>query len=222
MSKVLVIGGRGNMGSRYCAILKHLKEDAYSVDDEFVSYQLLPCFDAFIIATPTPNHYPMLKMLASLGKPVLCEKPLCEYGYEVKHINYLALQSNTDIRMVCNWEYAFNLVLTRNKDVMIMGDTKIEYDCWKTGNDGLARDCIQLIHLAGPKNITLKQESPVMECLLKTENNPIGYEVNTRHIEESYVLMLSDWLNRSIRVWNLERAFAANQDVLIYQGLVNT
>lgn len=204
--RVLVIGGNGSMGRRYVAILKHLKEDVYFVDNEFTSYQLLPCFDAFVVATPTSNHFPMLKMLASLGKPVLCEKPLCQRGLEIEDIERRAIQSNTDIRMVCNWKYAINLAMTRAQKIAVEGEMEIEYNYFDSGKDGFFWDCIQLIHLAG--RFKYDRTHPAFEAKVN------GIDVTLEHIHASYVLMVSEWLHGDkSKLWNLEDALKATKKV---------
>ena len=212
--KTLLIGYKGNMGRRYAACLDYLGEEWIGVDiDSSDVFEASKECNKAIIATPTDSHLGELHGLYPLGwiGRILCEKPIARTSSKRE-----LYWEGHDLRMVCNWQFAINLVLTRHRDIMVKGETKIEYDCYNTGNDGLAWDCIQLIHLAGPKNITLKNKSPVMECLVRTERNPTGYQITTREIEESYVVMLSNWINDPKSLWGREEIIKAHEEVIEY------
>ena len=212
--KTLIIGNKGNMGSRYAACLNYLGEGFDGIDLGEVSIHLS---NRAIICTPTESHLSLMKKMNRAGINFLVEKPIATTSY---YDVYMGVKDITvDARMVCNWEFAINMVLTGHRDTMVKGNTRVEYDCYNTGKDGVAWDCIQLIHLAGPKNISIKTKSPVMECKVYTEKNPKGYEITTRHIEESYVCMLSSWLNCPEQLWGMPEALQAHMEVLEYMEL---
>ena len=86
--------GIGQMGRNHFKVLRRLGHAVRVYDpdiDEINTHdlvgisifgmeleKLIEWSEAFIIATPTETHYQLLYQLADAGKPILCEKPLCE------------------------------------------------------------------------------------------------------------------------------------------------
>jgi hypothetical protein len=206
--KILLIGSKGNMGRRYAACLSYLGVDFQGID---VGEKSWSDYDRVIIASPTETHLELMEKYRSMGVPYLVEKPIRK-GLFILPKKY----QPSDERIVCNWHFAINHVLADNRDIMVKGETRIEYDCYNTGKDGTAWDCIQLIHLAGPKNITIKTESPVMTCRVYTERNPKGYLITSRDIEESYVAMISAWIQSPEMLWGMDEALRAHEEVIEY------
>lgn len=202
--KVAIIGGLGNMGRRYAAVCRYLGCEVVKVD---LGYVVSDDFDRAIIATPTEDHasrlISMQPIIKPLRRPVLCEKPVVRTLDDLDRIK--SLYEGLPLSMVCNWKYAINSVASRHGQPVVMEKCKIEYDCYNTGKDGIHWDCIQLRHIAG--DLTVNYKSPVMECFVD------GMQVTTRDIEESYVLMVSDWLNGG-NLWGMEDIEASTKKVL--------
>jgi predicted dehydrogenase len=49
-----------------------------------------PAIDAFVIATPTSTHYPLVRAALAAGKHVLVEKPIATRGVEARELTELA------------------------------------------------------------------------------------------------------------------------------------
>lgn len=206
--KIALVGNKGSMGTRYTSILRYLREDVLLADigDPWWDWE----FDRAIICTPTDRHSNDLRMALSMGKPILCEKPICKDSHLVSSLKFNAEQCNVDVRMVSNWLYAVNSVLGRANGyrgkVANMGEMHIKYSNFRTGNDGLFWDCIQPIYLAG--KFTWDTTSPIFEASVDGENIPY------KDLEESYISMMSDWLySESNRLWTLGDAMKATMKV---------
>lgn len=208
---IAVFGGLGNMGRRYVSIVKHLGLSPLVID---IGGSFSGKIDKAIISTPTDTHIGILSQAKS--RYYLCEKPVDKDLGLIQITFDFIKRYGIDFRLCCNWQFAINSVLSDHLDAIVKGEAEIEYDCYNTGNDGTAWDCIQLIHLAGPKNITIKTESPIMRCLVKTKRNPKGYEVTTRDIEVSYVQMIQAWLKFPEQLWGIEESLQAHREVLEY------
>lgn len=192
--KVVIIGSAGNMGRRYCAILKNVfpKIQVVGVDLK----DLWPSkFDKAIIATPTNTHFQICKKLIDKGKTFLCEKPITFRPDQSESI-----QSYANGFMVNNWCYAVPgeyLVATKNN---------VDYDYYSTGKDGLNWDCIQLHGLA--KTIKLNNKSHVFSALIN------GIPINREMIDISYVRMLKDFVGGEYeRLWDLGFAHKLTEKV---------
>jgi hypothetical protein len=212
--KVLVVGSKGSMGRRYCAILRYLQEDVLEADlgDMWWEWE----FDRIIIATPTDRHETDLRAAVLKGKPILCEKPIVKSAAELETLWEDLMPALVDIRMVCNWKYAINLAMVRangNKGkVAVAGEMEIEYNYYDSGKDGFFWDCIQLIHLAG--TFKYDRTRPAFQCLVN------GEAITLEHIHESYVMMVSEWLNGDkAQLWSLEEALTATRKVEVAMRL---
>lgn len=206
--RILVVGARGNMGVRYSTILRYLKEDVLEADQGDAWWRLQ--YDRAIIATPTSRHIDDLEIAIHEGKPILCEKPICKDSEDVEALSLSAKRHGVDARMVCNWKYAINLALMRannNKGkVAVQGEMAITYNYFNSGRDGFCWDMIQPIYLAGVLKYDLTY--PAFEVSVD------GVELTQRHFDESYVLMLSEWLNGDPKqLWSLEDATRATRKV---------
>jgi hypothetical protein len=187
----LVIGGRGNMGRRYCSILEYLKQPYKVLDlDNMEQYpELASICHKFIIATPTDTHLEYIEQLLPFDCPILCEKPLSKDPRKLKEV--LEPYEDPKLSMVVNYGYAFNLSVDDTYRYFEKENghrTHVtSYDYYNSGNDGLIWDCIQLVNLAdGP--ISLKNKSPVWEVMIN------GVPIKREVIDMSYVLMVSDFV----------------------------
>ena len=80
---IVLLGSEGSMGRRYQAIFRHLLVPIVPVD---TAYGPLPATQTLspliassrgvVIATPTAAHAQLLRLMAPLRIPILCEKPI--------------------------------------------------------------------------------------------------------------------------------------------------
>lgn len=178
---ILLIGNRGSVGRRYSAILDYLGADWVGYDSAWdANPPVLPRFDKFIVATPTPTHYGVVSELPR-DRPVLCEKPLASSFQDAKE-----MADSREGYIVSNYRYALG-----------DGPHLIEYDFFNTGKDGLRMDCCQLLML--DRNAVLRNKSPYWT--LKDNGETVPYET----IERSYVYMLRDFVDGNYeRLWSFK------------------
>lgn len=197
---ILLIGSRGNMGSRYAAILNHfgLHFDGVDIND-FINVN--KHYDRIIIATPTDTHIEMLRYCKTHFKktPILCEKPISTYIHEIKDFDF------KDVYMVNN--YVFMLQMN---PIRVSTDPITHYDYFKTGSDGLAWDCIQIINLAEGK-ITLGCTSPKWQPIIN------GLQLTPNMIDQSYLEMVWDFTHGMRYQWGEDEIKQAHQKVMEYQ-----
>lgn len=179
---ILVVGHLGNMGRRYRAILDYLGErwlGADVADPEFSMTRMLDYADSsdgVIIASPSKTHLQMAYLLATAGRPILCEKPITNDLDALSRLLGTIGDSHAHLDMV--YQY---------KELDHEGDGETVYDYYKHGGDGLYWDCIQLIGLArGP--ITLRETSPVWTCKLN------GRVLSIAEMDWAYIRMIKNWL----------------------------
>lgn len=203
--KILVLGSKGSMGQRYCAILRHLKEEVIEADIGDVRWHEWK-FDRAIVATPTDAHLGACSLLARMSRDFLCEKPVDKNAFHISILADDCKRWGADARMVSNWKYAINAALLRVGKVAVMGEMEIEYNYYNSGKDGFFWDCIQPIYMAG--RFKYNRTSPVFDC--KVNGNPVTLD----DFSQSYLLMVSEWLHGDKeRLWSLEDAWKANRKV---------
>ncbi len=174
LSRPLLLGYKGSIGSRYAAILRTLGVEYAGVDE---GDPAPASFDSVIIATPTPLHAEHLAQCARYGVPIMVEKPLATSLPFALEICDLLDTERVKVRMVNQYRHL--------PDEGEEGETT--YDYYRSGKDGLKWDAISLVALARGK-VTLKQESPVWRCRLN------GVLVTYPMIENAYVDMIQDFL----------------------------
>lgn len=171
------------MGKRYQAILKYLDQEHLCWDikhDEHTweipsDRKFLDKADNFIIASPTPTHLAWVRQLDSLGKPILCEKPLSTNLEEVREI----LDCKSPLSMMAQYQHLV-------KSIYPDGDEST-YNYFRHGNDGLKWDCFQIIAMAdGP--VSLGDTSPIWECKIN------GHEVVPSSMDRAYVIAVGYFL----------------------------
>lgn len=181
MKSVMVLGGAGNMGRRYCAVLRHLGILPVPIDvaDGSISKleRSMTSVQGIIIATPTGSHVNDIAQVSPFGLPILCEKPISTNIARVWSALAIAKHTQTPLSMV-------------NQYVMLTDPTdsgESYYDYWNHGRDGLLWDCISVIALARGK-ITLGEDSAFWRCAIN------GRRLSPADMDEAYIEMIRDWV----------------------------
>ena len=173
--KICLVGGRGNMASRYRAILRMFGHETVSWDlDEKPD---LGSVDRFIVCTPTPTHFDVLMEIIPLGKPVLCEKPVSTVPEELETIGIRAQLYDTPVQMVMQYIFLWNP----------KSDGPSHYDYFKHGPDGVPWDMMQCVAMARGE-VSLGEESPIWDCVIN------GQRLNIAAMDFAYVEMIKHWL----------------------------
>lgn len=184
--KILVIGGLGNMGKRYCTILDYLNVD-YGIYDKKMfktSLKKYKLYDGFIICTPTRTHFEIIKELRKYKKPILCEKPITK---SVKEIAEILSWDDINLRMINQYEYFFK---DETVDQVQVGRRQDHYNYFKTGEDGILWDCINVIGTNHCKDLWKKNDSPIWKCQIR------GKTLNIADMDHAYIWNVKDWLEK--------------------------
>ena len=169
--RIVVIGAKGNMGSRYCFYLRYLGCDVVEVDLDS-GHTPMNC-DGILIATPTENHIDHIRVAAEFNKPILCEKAISK---DLKLVTDIC-EADINLRMINQYGY-FDLLYES-------GAT--HYNYFRTGNDGLNWDCINIIGIAR-NEVYISNRSPVWTCCINGRRASLG------DMDRAYLWNLQDWL----------------------------
>jgi hypothetical protein len=178
MKHIAIIGGKGNMGRRYGAVLDHLgvKHTAFDKDD-WMHARETAGITGVIIASPSDSHFENLDQYsANKDIPILCEKPVVKDEKQLEQI----LSWGLKLTMVNQYSYLI--------DKSVGSGDITYYDYWNTGKDGLEWDCINIIGAAKNKKAFINNKSPVWRCALN------GQILNSSEMDQSYIDMVKDWL----------------------------
>lgn len=194
MIRPVVIGADGNMGRRYCSVLRYLgfAPIEYDITPRCASVdlrELLKTAEKVIITIPTDYHLMAIaEVLENAPKTVhvLCEKPVVKTEIELQSL----LEFRREIFMVNQYAH-----LTEFNEFSTAKDTT-HYSYYKSGDDGLPWDCVQLIQLAN-SSITLDNESPWWKCYIN------GVSIDLRHMDTAYIRMITDFMGPMQRMWGL-------------------
>jgi hypothetical protein len=182
--KICIVGGKGNMATRYRCILSMLGVDSVSWDID--ENHDLSDVTGFIVATPTPTHFDVLQKLLPMQKPILCEKPVTKSKEELETIGRLAALYNTPFTMVAQYCWLVDPALTGPS----------HYDYFKHGPDGMPWDMFQIISLA-KQEVQVGETSPVWDCMIN------GQQLNLAAMDFAYIEMMRSWLqNPSSQPWD--------------------
>ncbi len=201
--KCLVVGGLGNMGRRYCAILKYLGVEYDIFDTANPMMATAPNDNPVthcIIATPIKEHVADILQGVVYIENILCEKPITKNIKDFKRLE--KFKDHCDLRMVCNFAFA------HPSQQYQPGCNLIDYNYYNTGKDGYW-DYIQLIYLAS--QLTIKTTSPWFNVTIGMR--PITLDM----IAESYIRMIRTWLDKPEKLWGLEQAKAATEKVIAWE-----
>lgn len=201
--KVFIYGIKGNMGQRYKSILEYLGHEVYGQDLGERKAEDLKACHAIIIASPTTQHMLHIHnlLIDQEQRPILCEKPfICDEDKfdDLQDLIADCEEEKMKLSMVSQYDYL--------ADRIAKGPTL--YDYFKTGKDGLAWDCINIIWNAKGK-IKLKNKSPEWHCILN------GVELKIEEMDWAYVKMLQDWL-KDPYVSQYKRIIKSHKKVLEY------
>lgn len=177
---IYLIGSKGNMGRRYASILNYLDRrfvgiDVHNMKEMNEAMKNFPP-SHLIIATPTEKHIDALLYYDHYDAKILCEKPIIKRKEDLS----LLLEVKSKFYMVNNYEYI--------PSISDNGTMETSYNFFNSGKDGLIFDCSQIIRLA-KKGFTLKRHSPIWEVRIN------GEKLAVDGINESYILMITDFLN---------------------------
>jgi len=198
MSKpTLIVGYKGQIGTRYQAVFNYLKAPWIGVDIDCVIPDPNDYGDV-LVCVPTDYHFNSSLFYAEDDKRVLCEKPISMEDGQIESL----IKTEYKISMVNNWWWAIKIRFGHMPRVKI-----IEYNYYNTGKDGMAWDCIQPIFIAD--RVIIKTDSPVFQCHVN------GQELTRFFFDASYVEMIKAWLAGD-NLWTLEQALEANQKVRQY------
>lgn len=178
----LVIGAAGSMGKRYCSILKSLKQPYVGLDKES-SFETIvgtaKMCERIILCTQTDLHGRFLRKLIPLSIPILCEKPIVKDTFELEKILELTEKHSTHFTMM--FQYGELIKYPHKKS----GPSSYNY--FRTGNDGLIWDCLQIIALAND-TIELKNESPIWKCKIN------GTSLKSSDMDYAYLSFVQKWI----------------------------
>lgn len=187
---ILVVGYKGNMGKRYTSILDYLGKSWTGVDygDDWPEEE----FKGVLIATPTSNHLDDIYKASKYNCPILCEKPICIGIPEVEYVKDRLTMVN---------QYAY---LHRKGN-----EGRTYYNYFKTGSDGLAWDCINIVGLA-KSTVILSNNSPYWFCIIN------DFILDISKMDDAYIAMVSDWLAHKLP--NYDYLMEAHKKVLAYEA----
>lgn len=180
--KVYIFGREGNMGSRYAAILRHLGHTVTGNDleDDLVEADIMES-DAIIIATPTDTHLEFIAHCFDYKKPILCEKPLINHPDNIENLReFLDLASSEEVKLSMVSQYDYYQVDNINPGLTA-------YNYYRTGKDGLAWDCINIIWRSKSR-VLLNNTSPIWLCSIN--GTPLRIDL----MDYAYIQMIDSWL----------------------------
>lgn len=198
----LLVGGLGNIGRRYQAILKHIGEPYEVFDSALDTEPDIKVFDRWIIASPTDTHTEWCGRAIAFRKPFLVEKPLSKNADECYIIADAAKRAGVIGCVVCNYKYAIAEHINLAKKAQ-----SLTYDYYNHGKDTLEWDCCQIIYL--DEKAELLTQSPIWT--LKVNDKRIPYS----DVESSYIDMVADFVEGDYdNLWSLEDGIRMTESVI--------
>jgi len=187
------------MGRRYDQILQKMGVSFRSADAEFDGD--VDGITKVIIATPTATHRHYIEFFNERKIEILCEKPVVKSVDEICALEKLV---RVPFRWVCNWRFVYP------SGIYYSDTCAIDYHNSRTGDDGLAWDCIQLIYLANNFHIKLDNKADSFRCTID------DFQVSLEDIEVSYERMIGYWISKPIMLWDMTDAVLATCKVQKY------
>jgi 8-oxo-dGTP pyrophosphatase MutT (NUDIX family) len=196
--RVLVVGAKGNMGKRYCSILRYLGHEPVEIDEPWPD--IIPQdWTHAIVATPTLQHWAGACDLLShtqdttVVRHVLMEKPISFSLHLTAAIREILEESNMRLSVVNQYNY---LPEVRNAPPRAPGGELRPswYRFYNHGKDGLHWDCFQIYALAEGE-VQLSNTCPLWDCAIN------GQRIDIAHMDWAYIDMVDDFLHDQKRVW---------------------
>lgn len=173
---ITVLGSKGSIGRRHCAILTYLGKPHYGIDvDEETLDRAWKIRNSshVVIATPTDMHNIHIQEVFELNPKIriLCEKPI------VRGSGFISELSKVDITMQMQYTE-----LTEPTD-----NGYSQYNFFNHGRDGLIWDCFQVVALAKGE-CKLFEDSPIWKCDIN------GRKLNIQDMDWAYIKYMEKWL----------------------------
>ena len=180
MSKILIIGNKGNMGRRYQLICEQAGHVVVGcdVDDAGKEFSSID-YDGVIIATPTDTHAAYIKAIGN-KRPILCEKPITKSQDELKEILSIP---GLRLRMINQYEYYQNFGIPRKGNC----SKRSKYDYFRHGNDGIPWDMINILGLS-EHGCDLAETSVIWDVAIN------GKKLKIANMDNAYVWNITNWL----------------------------
>ena len=196
MKKTLIVGHKGNMARRYATILDFLGKPWCGIDNGD-SIPDMTMISGILIATPTMSHIDIITKFLRYNIPILCEKPISKGVIQLANFFEVVKKTGTPVQMINQYRH------------LIHGDDNgpTHYDYFKSGADGLAWDCINIIGLASG-DVKLNYKSPIWSCAIN------GRQLNIREMDEAYCVEIDEWLHNPTE--NTDYMKKAHRKVLTY------
>ena len=175
MKKILIIGHQGNMGKRYTAVCKRLGIKVVGQDFNDPRPPMSGV-DGIIIASPTSSHTRDILNYSGYDLPYLCEKPLSKLPIELDNFIDVTKKLGVRLKMINQYDELIDHTLN--------GDS--HYNYYRTGNDGIAWDCINILGLA-KGTVTLSSDSPIWDCQIN------GQKLSIADMDGAYISMIEKW-----------------------------
>lgn len=180
MSKILIVGSNGSMGKRYQAVLRYLGHAFTGMDKESPHEAIAYAAEkaaGVIICTPTDTHEDMIRLVLPARKPILCEKPVCKDVGKLRALLKEIDEADVPFRMVMQYQH----LVDKNR----IG--KSFYDYFRTGNDGLLWDCMQILGFARGE-VEIRNKSPMWSCMIN------GKTLSIKDMDAAYIAEVQQWL----------------------------
>lgn len=177
---IAIIGSNGSMGKRYQAIMNFLGKPhlCFDKEDSIDTIRKVAAeAEGFIIATPTPTHAEFLRQLLPTRRKILCEKPVTKDLGELIDLDGFCSRHGFDFQMTMQYQELMKLDS--------LGPSY--YDYFRTGNDGLVWDCLQIIGLSDEIPV-LENKSPIWSCMIN------GHRLNLGDMDLAYVECVRKWM----------------------------
>lgn len=215
---MILLIGDGSISKRYQAILRKFNypfkifDNPLNENPEDIGNMT---FDRAIICTPTRFHYQYAKLLLDLDKPFLCEKPVSK---DINDCDVLLHHENAKNGWVVNnWSLAILRTVYRSKI------SKISYNYYHTGGDGLVWDVCQLALIAKMQNCILEvsRDTPIFQAKV-VWGGGLESVVSLEDIQRSYVDMITNFCDdyRTMNSWLTQGALMTSTclDILNAMG----
>lgn len=180
---ILILGGRGNMGTRYGKILREMGVDFEVHDIEHGRLEQDSRIRGVLITTPTDAHLGSIHQVTEkFDVPILCEKPIARYAQIIDVIDDWE-KAQYNIQMIDQYAFCPRYVSD------IPGTL---YHSWHSGNDTLPWDCINIIAKADDlDDCHISNTAPRnhWECRIN------GYDLKLADMGRAYKAMLEQWLD---------------------------